>query len=135
MDYKLTFYTWRDGLKAGKFLGLKCKECGTVTYPPRKVCAECGGENLDIVELSGKGKILTFTVCFGVPAGFQGPYVVAMAELEEGCRIMANVLDVDPNKVGMELIGQNVKLGYKEIPGDFMTGGDTRWPMTLKITG
>ncbi len=133
MDYKLTFYNWRDGLKAGKLLGLKCKDCGAVTCPPRKVCAECGSENQDIVELTGKGEIVTYTVCYAVPAGYQGPYVVAMAEMEEGCRIMANVIDVDPTKVGMELIGQKVKVGYKEIPGDFMTGGDTRWPMTFKL--
>jgi uncharacterized OB-fold protein len=133
MEYKLTFYKWRDGLKAGKLLGLKCKDCGAVTCPPRKVCAECGSENQDIIELSGKGEIKSFTVCYAVPAGFQGPYIVAMADLVEGGRVMADVLDVDPTKAGMELIGKKIQVGYKEIPGDFMTGGDTRFPMTFKI--
>jgi len=133
MEYKLTFYMWRDGLKAGKLLGLKCQDCGSFTFPPRRVCSECGRENLEIVELGKKGKIISFTTCYAIPTGFQGPYVVAMAELDEGCRFMADVEGVDPTKVGMELIGQRVEVGYKEIPGDYMTGGDNRFPMTLKL--
>jgi uncharacterized protein len=133
MEYKLTFYKWRDGLKEGKLLGLKCKECGVITFPPRKVCVECGSENQDIVELSKKGKIVSFTVCIGVPTGFQGPYAIAMVELNEGCRIMADIEGVDPTKVGMEIIGKKVEVGYKQIPGDFMTGGDNRFPMTVKL--
>ncbi len=133
MEYKLTFTTWREGARAGKLLGLKCLECGTVTCPPRKVCSACGGENLDITELSGKGEIVSFTVCYAVPTGFEGPYVVAIADLEGGGRVMGNVLDINPEKAGMELIGKKVQVGFKEIPGDFMTGQDTRLALTLKV--
>ncbi|MDH5363732.1 MAG: zinc ribbon domain-containing protein, partial [Dehalococcoidia bacterium] len=42
MDYKLTFSTYRDALKEGKLLGLKCNQCGAYTAPPRKVCSKCG---------------------------------------------------------------------------------------------
>jgi uncharacterized protein len=133
MEYKMIFPNFREGLKAGKLLGLKCKDCGAVTCPPRKVCAECGSENQDIVEMSGKGEVVTFTTCMAVPVGFQGPYVVAMVDLVEGGRLMADILDVDPVKTGMEIIGKKVQVSSKEIPGDFMTGGDTRWAFTAKI--
>jgi uncharacterized OB-fold protein len=133
MEYKLTFVAWREGMRAGKLLGLKCKDCGAITCPPRKVCSECTSENLDIIEVKGTGKITTFTVCYTVPSGFEGPYVVAIADLDEGGRVMGNVLDVDPTKVGMELIGKKVTVGYKEIPADYMSGQDTRLAMTLKI--
>jgi len=99
------------------------------------VCDECGGTNLDIVELKKKAEIKSFTVCIGVPAGFTGPYVVAVADLEEGPRVMGNVLDVDPAKVGMELIGKKVTIGFKELPGDYMTGQDTRLALTFKPLG
>ena len=135
MEYKLTFAAWREGLRNGKLLGLKCKECGAYTCPPRMVCAECGGTNLDIVELNKKGEIKSFTVCIGVPAGFTGPYVVAVADLEEGPRVMGNVLDVDPAKVGMELIGKKVTIDFKELPGDYMTGQDTRLALTFRLVG
>lgn len=133
MDYKLTFCDWRDGLQAGKFLGLKCADCGAVTFPPRKVCGECGSENLDIVEVSGKGSILSYTICYAVPEGFPSPSPIALVELEEGCHIMANIQNTDAVESTAELIGQKVEMSYKEIPGDFLTGGDNRYPMTVKI--
>jgi|WetSurMetagenome_2_1015567.scaffolds.fasta_scaffold739614_1 uncharacterized protein len=133
MEYKLTFTDWREGARAGKLLGLKCPGCGTVTCPPRKVCSGCGSENLDIIELSKKGEIISFTVCYAVPTGFEGPYVVAIADLEDGGRVMGDVLDIDPAKAGMDLMGKKVQIGFKEIPGDFMTGQDTRLALTLKI--
>lgn len=133
MEYKLTFVAWREGMRAGKLLGLKCGDCGSVTCPPRKVCAECGSENLSIIELKGKGIIKSFTICHGTPTGFTGPYIVAVADLEEGGRIMGNVIGIEPDKAGMELIGKKVKVGCKEVPPDFMSGQDTRLAMTLTL--
>jgi uncharacterized OB-fold protein len=128
MEYQLAFFKEREeGYKAGKLLGLKCKDCGKVTFPPRKVCADCGSENQEIVEMSGKGEIVTLTTCMAVPIGFQGPFVVAMVSMEEGGRVMADINVPDPTKAGLELIGKKVQSTVKEIPGDFMTGGDTRW--------
>jgi uncharacterized OB-fold protein len=112
MEYKLTFATWREGIKAGRLLGLKCKDCGTVTCPPRKVCAGCAGENLDVIELGGKGEIRSFTVCYAVPTGFVGPYVVAVADLEEGGRVMGDVLDIDQLKQEWSL-WVAVQVGFK----------------------
>jgi uncharacterized OB-fold protein len=135
VEYPLTFVAWREALRDGKLLGLQCNDCGSVTCPPRKVCAKCTSENLETVELSRLGEIKSFTVCYAVPTGFEGPYVVAMADLDEGSRVMANVLDVNPETAGMELIGRRVRVGYKEIPGDFMTGQDTRLALTLSPIG
>jgi uncharacterized OB-fold protein len=133
MEYKLTFVKWREAIRVGDILGLKCSDCGTVTCPPRKVCSGCAGENLEAIKLNGKGEIISFTVCYAVPTGFTGPYVVAIAELEEGGRVMGDVLDIDPAEAGMELIGKKVQVGFKEIPGDYMTGQDTRLALTLKL--
>lgn len=133
MEYKLTFVDWREGLRSGKLLGLKCQDCGTVTCPPRKVCAKCTSENLDIIELSGRGEIISFTVCHAVPTGFVGPYVVAIADLDDGGRVMGDVLEIDPANAGIELIGKKVQCGFKEIPGDYMTGQDTRLSLTMEL--
>ena len=133
MEYLLPFVAWREGLRNGKLLGLKCKDCGGITCPPRKVCSECASENLEIIELDKKGKLITFTVCYVVPTGFQGPYVVAMADLDQGGRVMGKVIDIDPARAGMELIGKAVNIGFEELPGDFMTGQDTRLALTFKL--
>lgn len=135
MEYKLTFAEYREGLKAGKLLGLKCNDCGTVTCPPRKVCASCGSENLEIIEMKAEGTIKSFTVCYATPAGFEGPYVVAVADMDEGGSLMGNIIDIDPEKAGQEIIGKKITVSSKEIPGDFMTGGDTRWPFLFKLVG
>ena len=61
MDYKLTFMDYNKALKKDKLLGLRCNDCGAYTCPPMMVCNECASTNLEIVEMSGKGKIVTFT--------------------------------------------------------------------------
>jgi len=133
MEYKLNFCGWRDGLKNGKLLGLKCSDCGTVTCPPRKVCAECGSENQEVYTLKGTGEIKTYTVIYVAPVGFTPPFVVAMAETPEGCRVMGNVIDFDPAKAGPDLIGKKVTIGYKDVPADSMSAGE-RIAMTFKLS-
>ena len=124
MDYVLTSNMYKQALKEGKLLGLKCKQCGKITAPANKVCIECGSEDLDIIELSGKGEIQTFTVIHVPPEGFEAPFVVAMAELDEGPWVMGNVEGIDPNKVTMELIGRRVKIGHKVVPADEFSAGE-----------
>jgi hypothetical protein len=124
MEYKLTYSQYKEALKQNKLLGLRCKQCGAYTVPPKKVCAECTSEELDVVELSGKGKVQTFTVVRVPPEGFEAPYILALAELDEGPWLMGNIVGVDPNKVTMDLIGKRVKLGHKVLPGDKFSGGE-----------
>jgi len=132
MDYTLTFTAYRDALRKGQFLGLKCHKCGSYTVPPRKVCAQCSSEDMEIVPLSGKGKIQDFTVIFVPPEGYEAPFVVAMAELDEGPWVMGNVIGVDPASVNMDIIGRRVNIGYKEVPGDKISPGE-RVALTFKL--
>ena len=124
MDYKLTFNTYRDALKEGKLLGLKCNQCGAYTLPPRKVCSECSSEDMDIISLSDNGEIQTFTVIFVPPEGFEAPFVVAMVKLDEGPWVMGNIEGVDPSNVTMDIIGHRVTVDYKELPADKISGGE-----------
>jgi len=132
MEYKLTFEKFREGLRGGKLLGLKCNECGGYTAPPQKVCSQCGSENMDIVELSKNGEIQTFTVINVVPEGFKPPLPVAVAALKEGPWLMGNMIDINPDDVNMDIIGRKVSIGYKEIPGDMFSAGD-RIALTFKL--
>jgi uncharacterized OB-fold protein len=131
MEYKLDFRAYSDALKKNKLLGLKCSNCGTVTCPPKMTCQECTGTDLEIVELSGKGKIMTFTTTYVAPLGreVEAPYTIVMVELDEGPWIAGNLIDIDPNKAGMELIGRRVKLGHKVFPGDRYSAGEAARPM------
>ena len=68
MDYKLTYYQYQQGLEKGKFLGLKCNGCDAVTFPPRALCRECNGSDMNITGIEGHGTLRTFTVIRVAPA-------------------------------------------------------------------
>lgn len=94
---------WRAAAE-GRLLIQHCPACGQRQHYPRAVCTRCGGTP-EWEEASGRGTVHTFTVIRqnGAP-GFRddGPYVVAMIELEEGPRLMGNVSHpVDEVYVGM----------------------------------
>lgn len=89
----------RYGLK-----GQRCRTCGTVLFPPKLVCPACGGDSFEAAALSGRGHIYSFTVIAGggAPPEFEwqanavGSYVVGLVELEEGPRIIAQIVGIDP---------------------------------------
>ena len=95
-----------EGAKQHKLLIQKCTACGTLRHPPRPSCAHCRSFEWEPLEASGRGTIFSFTVNHypQVPA-FDYPLVVALVELEEGTRLMANVGGIDPADVR---IGQPV---------------------------
>ena len=131
MEYKLTFKDYNEALKENKLLGLKCKECGAITVPPKMVCRQCTSLDMDIIELGGKGKIVTFTTVNVASEGRQDelPYIIVLVELDEGPWIMGNLIDIDPNEAAMELIGKRVKMGHKVFPGDKYSAGEGARPL------
>ena len=131
MEYKLDFKTYNEGLMKNKLLGLKCCECKTYTCPPKMTCQECGGIDLNVVELKGAGQITTFTQTFVAPLGREAevPYIVVLVELDEGPWIAGNLIDIAPDKVSMDLIGRRVRLGHKVFPGDIYSAGPAARPL------
>lgn len=131
MEYKLIFKDYANALTKGKLLGLKCKDCGKITVPPKMTCQECGETDLDIVELSKRGKIVTFTVVNVAPEGRQNevPYIIALVELDEGPWIMGNLIDIDSTKATMDLIDKKVTVGFRVFPGDKYSPGDQARPV------
>jgi uncharacterized OB-fold protein len=120
VEYKLTFKDYSNALTKGKLLGLKCKACGNITVPPKMTCQECAGTDLDPVELSKRGKIVTFTVVNVAPEGRQNevPYIIALVKLDQGPWIMGNLIDIDPARASMDLIDREVRVGFRVFPGD-----------------
>ena len=131
MEYKLTFKDYNEALKNDKLLGLKCKECGAITVPPKMVCRKCTSPDMDIVELGSKGKIVTFTTVNVASEGRQDevPYIIVLVELDEGPWIMGNLSDIDPAEATMEVIGKRVKMGHKVFPGDKYSAGEGARPL------
>lgn len=131
MEYKLPFKEYNLSLKKNKLLGLKCNTCGNITCPPKMTCQECASTDLDVVQLKGRGIIKTFTTSNVAAEGreCEAPYTIVMVELEEGPWIMGNLIDINPRKIGMGIIGRKVVLGNKVFPGDKYSAGDAARPL------
>jgi len=95
---------WFDAAKEHKLLIQRCAGCKVLRHPPRPRCDKCGSYEWDTVEASGKGAVYSFVVAHypQVPA-FDYPMPIALIELEEGTRLVADLVGVDPAdvKVGM----------------------------------
>jgi uncharacterized OB-fold protein len=105
--------TYWDSLKAHAMQLQKCGECGKFVFYPRAVCPHCGSRNLAWTPVSGRGKVYGFTISHqkNMPAfGADAPYAIALIELEEGVRMMTNLVGVEPDpaqiKVGMDVVVQ-----------------------------
>ena len=105
-----------DGAKEHKLLIQRCAECGTLRHPPRPSCAHCRSFEWDTLTASGRGTIYSFVVNHypQVPA-FDYPLVVALVELEEGTRLVANVAGISPGDVA---IGMPVVAGFEAFDDD-----------------
>ena len=105
-----------EGAKEGKLLIQRCVGCGTLRHPPRPACARCRSFEWDTVEASGRGTIFSFVVNHypQVPA-FDYPLIVALVELEEGTRLVANVEGLTPETIA---IGQAVEARIEQFDPD-----------------
>ncbi len=71
-----------DYLEKGKVMGTKCKDCGAVYFPPRSDCFKCLDSNMEWFEVSGAGKLLSFSELKYGPVGFENdlPYTIALLD-------------------------------------------------------
>ena len=94
-------------LQQGKLMAGKCVKCGKIHLPPRPLCSNCYSKEFTWVPVSGKGKLLTYTVISIAPQEFQAltPYGVGIVEMEGGLKIPGLIQDIrqEQLKIGMEL--------------------------------
>jgi hypothetical protein len=93
-----------DGCRDGVLRYQRCRDCDTAVFVPQPVCPGCFGDGLAWVASSGRGAVYSFTVVHRPqrPA-FEVPYVVVIAELEEGWSMLSNLVDCDPADVRVGL--------------------------------
>lgn len=112
---------WREVPQRFRFEAKKCSKCGTIFFPPRLICNECGSRTFDDYKLKETGKILTYTVIEVGPPQFsdQVPYTVGVIVLDDGAKITAQIADCDPAKVK---VGDRIKLEFRKIQNDGKAG-------------
>ena len=104
------------GTLEGKLILQRCAACATVNHYPRFLCAACHSAELADIEASGHGTIYSFTVTGKGILDYKdaGAYVLAMVELDEGPKMVTNIVECDPADLQ---IGQPVEVVFHPTGG------------------
>ena len=110
-------------LEKGKVMATKCKKCGMSFFPPRADCSNCLSSDMEWVEVSGDGTLLTFSKLQYGPVGFEGdlPYTIALAQFKD-VKVFGRIskeLSDDAIQVGMKLRVLPVQLPNGKISYEF----------------
>ncbi len=105
-----------DRLEQGKVSGTLCKRCGAVFFPPRADCYQCLGNDMEWFDISGPGKLLTYSKLEYAPTGFEKelPYTIALVDYGDYKVFgrLESTLSEDEIEVGMDM-----KVAVNQLPG------------------
>ena len=87
-----TRHYW-DGAREGELRLQRCVDHGHVYFPPRPFCPECSSREIEVFRASGRGTLYSYVINQRPGPGFEPPYAIAVVELEEGPRMMTNIVD------------------------------------------
>ena len=119
-----------DGYRAHELRIPKCNSCGRLFFPPSPRCSACGAFDMGYAVASGRATLYSFTVVHHpqVP-GFRYPLVVALAELDEGVRFVADLVGVRPDQVE---IGMPLDVEWLDShPAQVEGATDSRGPISI----
>ncbi len=112
---------WREIPQRYRLEANKCKKCGYIGFPPRLVCPKCGGREFEPIKLKSEGKLLTYTIIRVPPSGFkdQTPYAIGIVELDDGAKIMAQLVDVNLEDIKT---GDKYHIEFRKVQSDGHSG-------------
>ena len=104
-----------DGVGEGRLVAQSCGACGRLRHPPRPMCPHCRSLEIDVVDLTGRGSIYSYALLHHPqnPA-FDYPVVAALIDLDEGIRLVSNVVGIAPEEVR---IGMPVDVSFESTEG------------------
>jgi hypothetical protein len=104
-----------DAAREGRFLIARCSACGRAHHYPRPFCPFCWSEDVAWEDASGRATLYTHsTVYLNDLAPFREalPYVAAVVDLEEGPRVMTQLVDCPPDELR---IGMPLTVAFREL--------------------
>ena len=104
-----------DAADDGRLVAQRCAKCGRLRHPPRPMCPECRSLDVETVELSGRGTLYSYALLHHPqhPA-FDYPVFAALVDLEEGVRLVSNLVGVERDDIR---IGMPVQAEFVETDG------------------
>ena len=109
-----TAFFW-NGLREHKLLIQRCGGCQTLRNPPRPMCPHCRSLDWDTIESSGRGTVYSYVMPHQPRFPFfDYPYIVALVALDEGVRLVSNLIGIAPADV---TVGMAVEVSYQAFDG------------------
>ena len=91
-------------LAQGELRLQRCGECGAWRHPPRYRCAACGSPDYTWEQASGNGRVFSWTITHrAVDPAFTPPYAIVVVELDEGPRLVANLRNMEPADLALDV--------------------------------
>lgn len=92
---------WWNATRERRLTVQRCRACDHRQHHPRSICTRCYAHDLELVDASGRGHVLSFSVVHRSPDPelFSAPYIVALVQLDEGPVLTCNIVDVEPSAV------------------------------------
>ena len=92
-----------DGTRRGELLLQKCQDCLKSYFPPRPFCPYCWYKNVIVYPASGNGSLFSYIISHVASPGFNVPYSIAVVTLDEGPRMMTNVIGCEQTEDVLKL--------------------------------
>lgn len=108
-----------DACRSHRLVIQQCTKCGKTRFPPTAYCPQCHAKEHEWIESRGRGRVYSWIVVeHPIPADvYRGdvPYVVALIDLDEGVRIVSNVVECDPYAVTADM---PVQVRFDDVSDD-----------------
>jgi uncharacterized protein len=104
-----------DGVRAGRLLLRACAACGRLQHPPTPLCPACGSASWSAREASGRGTVYSWITSRHPSQPDPEPRLVVLVELDEGVRLVSNLVDVAADDVEP---GLAVEVCFRTYDGD-----------------
>ena len=105
-EEKAVAFHWRSFKERYGMYGSRCEHCGKHFFPSRAICPDCRRKGkMKPFKFSGRGRVYSYTVIRTPPTGFEMfvPYIMAIVELDEGARVVSQVVDCKPAEVAIDM--------------------------------
>ncbi len=105
-----------EAAQQGRLVTQRCGGCGRLRHPPRPMCPWCHSLEYDVLELAGTGVVYSYTLLHHPQhPSFDYPVIAALVDLDEGVRMLSNLVDIAPSEVR---VGLPVRVGFERTRDD-----------------
>lgn len=109
-----------DGTRAGELRIQVCNACGARRFPPGPACQSCEAYDRGFEVASGEGTVFSYVVHRHPPVpGKELPIVIALIDLDEGVRMVGEVVDAVDAEGGATIdIGTRLRVDFRHVDDD-----------------